>query len=82
MAETESTLTSTPEACSAPTPGRSANEIALDLMKFITVTTGYGKISHSGTGFSGKPQGRSAEEHAEALLELYDRCRLAVKKEE
>ena len=52
-------------------------------MKFIAVTTGYGKTSKSGTGFSGKPQGQSsAEEHAEALLELFDRCRKVVKKEE
>jgi hypothetical protein len=56
--------------------------VALELMKFIAVTTGYGKTSQSGTGFSGKALGHSAEEHAEALLELFDRCRKVVKKDE
>jgi hypothetical protein len=51
------------------------------MMKFIAVTTGYGKTSHSGTGFSGKSLSGSAEDHAEALLELFDRCRQVVKKE-
>jgi hypothetical protein len=49
-------------------------------MKFIAVSTGYGRASQSAAGFSGKPAARSAEEHAEALLELFDRCRRAVKK--
>lgn len=61
-------------------PTRSADEIALELMKFIAVATGYGKSSQPSTGFSAKPVNRSAEEHAEALLELFDRCRRAVKK--
>jgi hypothetical protein len=30
---------------------------------------------------AGKPVARSAEEHAEALLELFERCRRVVKKE-
>ena len=46
-------------------------------MKFIAVTTGYGKSAGS-AGFSGKPVTRSAEEHAEALIGLFDRCRKAV----
>jgi hypothetical protein len=50
-------------------------------MKFITVTTGYGRAAQASAGFSGKPAARSPEEHAEALLELFDRCRRAVKKE-
>jgi hypothetical protein len=49
-------------------------------MKFIAVTTGYGKGSATATGFSGKPAGRSAEEYAEALLELFERCRTVVNK--
>jgi len=61
-----------------PPPGRSKDEIALDLMKFIAVTTGYGKAGHSSTGFSGKPVARSAEEHADALIELFERCRKIV----
>jgi hypothetical protein len=63
-----------------PPPGRSKDEIALDLMKFIAVATGYGKATHSSTGFSGKPVVRSAEEHAEALMELFERCRQVVNK--
>jgi hypothetical protein len=50
-------------------------------MKFIAVTTGYGKSPQGSTGFSGKPVARSAEEHAEALLELFERCRRVLNKE-
>jgi hypothetical protein len=58
----------------------SPDEIALELMKFIAMTTGYGKGVPS-AGFGGKEKGgRSAEEYAEALLELFDRCRSAVRK--
>jgi len=70
---------------SAATPaagsGRNPNEVALELMRFIAVTTGYGKGTHGSAGFSGKPSVRSAEEHAEALLELFERCRTVVKKD-
>ena len=59
--------------------GRSHDDVALDLMKFIAVTTGYGKATSGATGFSGKPASRSAEEHAEALLQLFDRCRKIVR---
>ena len=56
------------------------DEIALELMKFIAVSTGYGKGIPS-AGFGGKEKtGRSSEEYAEALLELFDRCRSAVRK--
>jgi hypothetical protein len=60
--------------------GRSPDEIALDLMKFIAVTTGYGKSGGSTAGFSGKPTARSAEEYAEALIQLFERCRGVVGK--
>lgn len=60
------------------TPGRTKDEVALELMKFIAVTTGYGKGS-SAPGFSGKPA-RSAEEYAESLLQLFERCRVAIGK--
>jgi hypothetical protein len=82
MAENEAgSAAGTPEAA-AGGPARTTNEVALELMKFIAVSTGYGRTSQSGTGFSGKPQGRSVEEHAEALLELFERCRKVVKKED
>ena len=70
----------TPETAAASGPARSQDEVALELMKFIAVNTGYGRASQPAAGFSGKPGTRSAEEHAEALLELFDRCRRAVKK--
>jgi hypothetical protein len=83
MAENEAgSAAGTPEGAAPAGPARTTNEVALDLMKFIAVSTGYGRTSQSGTGFSGKPQGRSTEEHAEALLELFERCRKVVKKED
>ena len=64
---------------SAPTGAvRSKDEVALELMKFISLQTGYAKGSTS-AGFSSKVS-RGPEEHATALLELYDRCRAAVYK--
>ena len=65
----------------APGPPRSTDEVALELMKFIAVSTGYGRSSQSAAGFSGKPTTRSPEEHADALLELFERCRRVVQKE-
>jgi hypothetical protein len=71
-----------PEAATpAAGPPRSSDEVALELMKFIAVSTGYGRSSQSGAGFSGKPVTKSPEEHAEALLELFERCRHVVRKE-
>lgn len=62
-------------------PARSKDEVALELMKFIAVTTGYGKGSGASAGFSGKPTARSPEEYADSLLELFNRCRTVVNKE-
>jgi len=53
------------------------NEVALELMKFIAVSTGYGKGSGS-TGFAASKGSRTAEEQADALLELFQRCRKVV----
>lgn len=58
---------------------RSKDEVALEMMKFIAVTTGYGKGSNAAAGFSGKPS-RSAEEYAESLIQLFERCRTVVSK--
>jgi hypothetical protein len=57
------------------------DEVALELMKFITLQTGYGRTAQGSTGFSGKPVTRSPEEHAEGLLELFRRCRKVVAEE-
>ena len=61
--------------------GRSKDEVALDLMKFIAVSTGYGKSSQSSAGFSSKPSTRSPEEQADALLDLFERCRRVMRKD-
>lgn len=58
-------------------PGRNSDEVALEMMKFIAMTTGYGKGA-SGAGFSGKQTARTPEEQAESLLELFERCRKVV----
>jgi hypothetical protein len=81
MAENEAGAAGTPEAAGGG-PARTTNEVALEMMKFIAVTTGYGRTSQSGTGFSAKPQTRAAEEQVDALLELFERCRKVVKKED
>lgn len=58
--------------------GRNKDEVALELMKFIAMTTGYGKGT-SGAGFGGKPT-KTSEEYAEALIQLFVRCREVVTK--
>ncbi|HEY3841002.1 MAG TPA: hypothetical protein VGL72_30740 [Bryobacteraceae bacterium] len=60
-------------------PGATNNEVALEMMKFIAVTTGYGKGATSAAGFSGKAT-KTPEEYAEALLGLFDKCREVVAK--
>jgi hypothetical protein len=82
MADTGSPANNTPEPETKSAPaGRSKDDIALELMKFIAVTTSYGKSVGSSAGFSGKPGRNVSEEHAEALLALFERCRKVVGKE-
>lgn len=64
----------------AAAPGRSQDEVALEMMKFIAVTTGYGKGGGTATGFTPKAA-KTPEEYAEALLQLFERCRDVVLKE-
>lgn len=59
------------------TKGTSKDEVALEMMKFIAVTTGYGK-GGAGAGFGAGKGGRTPEEYADALLELFERCRKTV----
>ncbi|MEK7408517.1 MAG: hypothetical protein AAB225_25885 [Acidobacteriota bacterium] len=59
-------------------PARTKDEIALELMKFIAVTTGYGK-GDPAAGYTGRST-RSAQEYAAALFELYERCRAVLGK--
>jgi hypothetical protein len=58
---------------------RTRDEVALEMMKFIAVTTGYGKGTGA-AGFTGKTT-KTPEEYAEALLQLFQRCRSVVAKE-
>jgi hypothetical protein len=62
----------------APATGSGAarrnEDIALDLMKFIAMTTGYGRTSTSGVGFQGTGSAAKPEEYAAHLLELYGKC--------
>jgi hypothetical protein len=60
---------------------RRDEDIALDLMKFIAVTTGYGKAAATSGGVGFERASGSAskpEEYAGHLLELYGKCREAV----
>lgn len=67
------------EEVPALTLGSRRNEdIALDMMKFIAITTGYGKTTGSGVGFQGGGSASKPEEYAGQLLELYGRCLEAV----
>jgi len=56
---------------------RRNEDIALDLMKFIAVTTGYGKTGSPGAGFQGDTVSK-AEDYARHLLDLYGQCLAAV----
>ena len=66
------------EAVAGIAVGSRRNEdIALDLMKFVAMTTGYGKTESPGAGFQGSNVNK-AEDYAAHLLELYARCLAAV----
>ena len=57
---------------------RRNEDIALDMMKFIALTTGYGRGGAPGAGFQGAVIAPKAEEYASHLLELYACCLHAV----
>jgi len=60
-----------------PSPaGMNKDEVALELTRFIAVTTGIGKTA-AGAGFSGKAP-KTPEEQVDTLLQLFQRCRAAV----
>lgn len=61
-----------------PHLSRRNEDIALDMMKFIAMTTGYGKTTSSGVGFQGSGAVAKPEDYAAHLLELYGRCLGAV----
>ena len=57
---------------------RRNEDIALDLMKFVAMTTGYGRTTSTGVGFQGTGSAAKPEEYADRLLELYGKCLSAV----
>lgn len=57
---------------------RRNEDIALDLMKFVAMTTGYGRTSSGTVGFQGGGAASKPDEYANHLLELYSRCLQAV----
>jgi len=52
----------------------------LDLMKFVAMTTGYGRTTSTGVGFQGTGSAAKPEDYATHLLELYSKCLQAVGK--
>jgi hypothetical protein len=79
---TQGTAEGSMEASGTAAGSRRDEDIALDLMKFVAMTTGYGRTSSSsGVGFQGGSGTASKpEEYAAHLLELYSRCLLTVRK--
>ncbi|MFY9842475.1 MAG: hypothetical protein WA718_05245 [Terriglobales bacterium] len=61
-----------------PLGSRRDEDIALDLMKFIAMTTSYGKTAGAGVGFQGTGAAAKPEDYAAHLLELYSRCLQSV----
>ncbi len=66
------------EASALSLGNRRNEDIALDLMKFIAMTTSYGRTSGTGLGFQGSGSAEKPEEYADHLLELYGKCLKAV----
>lgn len=63
------------ETPATPAGSRRTEDIALDLMKFVAMTTGYGRTSSTGgVGFQGTAATAKPEDYANHLLELYGRC--------
>lgn len=67
------------EAKDKESAAKGRDEVALELMKFIAVTTGYGKGAGAAAGFAGKPS-KTPEEYTDALLQLFEKCRSVVAK--
>jgi hypothetical protein len=70
------------DLAASPTPAapplRRDEEIALDMMKFVATTTGYGRTGTPGAGFQGGTVSR-AEDYAKHLIELYGQCLDAIR---
>jgi len=57
-----------------PMGSRRDEDVALDLMKFIAMTTNYGKAAGITPGFQGGGAKSVTEDHADQLLGLYTKC--------
>jgi hypothetical protein len=68
------------ETTGSPSGARRNEDIALDLMKFVAMTTGYGRTATGGVGFQGGGAASKPEDYADHLLELYGKCLKAVGK--
>jgi hypothetical protein len=56
---------------------RAKEDIALDLLKFVAGSTGFGRAAVPSTGFSGTSAPKP-EEQINQLLDLYGRCLTVV----
>ena len=65
------------DSSNLPLGTRRNEDIALDMMKFIAMTAGYGKTGSAAAGF-GTSAASKPEDYATHLLELYTRCLSAV----
>lgn len=61
------------ESPATPLSSRRDEDIALDLMRFIAMTTGYGKSGSPSAGFQGGAPAKPSD-YADHLLQLYGRC--------
>jgi hypothetical protein len=62
----------------AAPPLRRDEEIALEMMKFVATTTGFGRTGTPGAGFQGGTVSR-AEDYAKHLIDLYGQCLEAIR---
>src|SRR6266404_1933675 len=66
------------ETAGLPLGSRRNEDIALDLMKFIAMTTGYGKTIGSGVGFQGGGAAAKPEDYEGNWTRLNARCLQSV----
>jgi hypothetical protein len=67
------------EVAAAVIGSRRDEDVALDLMRFIAMTTNYGKGVSATPGFQGGSAKGGPDDHADQLLKLYTRCLETVK---
>jgi hypothetical protein len=65
------------QAQNSPSGSRRSEDIALDLLKFVSSVAGVGRSTTPSTGFTA-PTAPKQEDQIAQLLELYTRCLRAV----